>query len=288
MLDLHKPSVIAPVLEKHGFSLSKGLGQNFIINGSVCPKMAEMCGADEHTAVLEIGPGIGVLTKELSLRAKKVVSIEIDKRLPAILAETLEGAENVKIILADFMELDLKKLFAEEFAGMDVVVCANLPYYITSPIIMKLLEEHAPVKSITVMVQKEAAERITAAPGTRQGGAISLAIRYYCTPRQLFGVSRGSFMPAPSVDSAVIKLDLLQQPPVKLLKEESYFKVVKAGFSQRRKMLTNCLSSGLGIDKAEIAAAVEKAGVKLTARPEELTVQQFADIANGLVQAGLL
>ena len=198
MPTLTDPAVIKELLQRHGFSFSRALGQNFIINPGVCPKMAELGGAAPGVGVLEIGPGFGVLTAELCRRAEKVVAIELDDRLPPILAETLAEFKNVTIVQGDAMVLDLPALIEEHFAGMPVVVCANLPYYITSPIIMRLLEGPLPIRSLTVMVQKEAAVRITAAPGTRECGAISAAVWYYSTPKLLFPVSRGSFLPAPA------------------------------------------------------------------------------------------
>ena len=198
MPTLTDPAVIKELLRRHGFSFSRALGQNFIINPAVCPRMAELGGAAPGVGVLEIGPGFGVLTAELARRAEKVVAIELDDRLPPILAETLAEFDNVTIVPGDVLKLELPALLGEHFSGMPVVVCANLPYYITSPVIMRLLEQSLPISSLTVMVQKEAAERITAAPGTRQCGAISAAVWYYSTPRLLFPVSRGSFLPAPA------------------------------------------------------------------------------------------
>ena len=215
---------IKRIMESSGFSFSKALGQNFIVNPSVCPRMAQMCGADKECGVLEVGPGIGVLTNELCKVAKKVVAIELDKRLPEILAKTLSDHDNVKIISGDVMEIDLHKLIAEEFEGMDVVVCANLPYYITSPIIMKLLEERLPIKALTVMVQKEAADRLCASMGTRAAGAVTAAVRYYSDPQLLFKVSAGSFMPAPKVDSAVIRLDIHNESALDVKDEKLYFR----------------------------------------------------------------
>ena len=197
---------IRDLLDRHGFHFSKKLGQNFLINPSVCPRMAQACGAAEGSGVLEIGPGIGVLTRELALRAERVVSIELDDRLPPVLAETLAGQDNVSFVWGDCMKLDLPAIIAEKFGDMPVSVCANLPYYITSPIVMMLLESRLPVENITVMVQKEAAQRLCATPGTREAGAVTLAVQYYAEAETLFGVSRGSFMPAPNVDSAVIRL----------------------------------------------------------------------------------
>lgn len=273
---------IKRIMESSGFSFSKALGQNFIVNPSVCPKMAEMCGADKDCGVLEVGPGIGVLTNELCKVAKKVVAVELDKRLPDILKKTLADHDNVKIISGDIMELDLHKLIKEEFEGMNVVVCANLPYYITSPVIMKLLEERLPIKALTVMVQKEAADRLCAQMGTRAAGAVTAAVRYYSEPKLLFKVSAGSFMPAPKVDSAVIRLDIEGKTALDVKDEKLYFRVVRGAFSQRRKTISNSISSVLSIDKATLLSALEAAGVSPMARAEQLTLEDFASIANAL------
>ena len=272
---------IKELLSRHGFSFSKALGQNFLVNPSVCPRMAESSGAGPGVGVLEIGPGIGVLTQELCQLADKVVAVELDKRLLPVLGETLAEFDNIRIVNADVLKLDLNRLIAEEFDGLEVVVCANLPYYITSPVIMKLLEDRLPVKAITVMVQKEAAQRICAPIGSRESGAVTVSVNYYAEPELLFHVSAGSFMPAPKVDSAVIRLDILQEPPVDC-DRAAFFRVVKAAFSQRRKVIANSLSAGLGISKADAAALLEQAGVAPNARAEQLSLQDFAAIANRL------
>ncbi|MFQ9884634.1 MAG: 16S rRNA (adenine(1518)-N(6)/adenine(1519)-N(6))-dimethyltransferase RsmA [Negativibacillus massiliensis] len=282
MENLSNISVIRDVLSRHGFSFSKGLGQNFLINPTVCPRMAEMGNAQPGWGMIEIGAGVGVLTAELAQRADKVVCIEIDSRLLPILDETLAEYDNIKIVNQDVLKVDLHKLIAEEFPNMPVAVCANLPYYITSPIIMNLLESRLPISSLTVMVQKEAAQRICAMPGSREVGAVSIAVRYYCEPKVLFQVSRGSFMPAPDVDSTVIRLDIRKQPTVDVKREEDFFRVVKAAFSQRRKTLSNTLSSGLSMNKTQIAELLERAGIASNLRAEQLSMQQFADIANAL------
>lgn len=282
MENLSNISVIRDVLSRHGFSFSKGLGQNFLINPTVCPRMAEMGNAQPGWGMIEIGAGVGVLTAELAQRADKVVCIEIDSRLLPILDETLAEYDNIKIVNQDVLKVDLHKLIAEEFPNMPVAVCANLPYYITSPIIMNLLESRLPISSLTVMVQKEAAQRICAMPGSREVGAVSIAVRYYCEPKVLFQVSRGSFMPAPDVDSTVIRLDIRKQPAVDVKREEDFFRVVKSAFSQRRKTLSNTLSSGLSMNKTQIAELLERAGVASNLRAEQLSMQQFADIANAL------
>lgn len=272
-------AAVRGLLDRHGFRFSKSLGQNFLINPSVCPRMAEACGADENTGVLEIGPGIGVLTRELALRAARVTSIEIDKRLLPVLEETLTDQPNTHIINGDAMKIDLHELIAKEFDGLKVAVCANLPYYITSPLLMRLLESRLPADNITVMVQKETAERLCAMPGTRECGAVTLAVRYYAEPKLLFHVSRGSFLPAPNVDSAVIRLDIRSSPPCDVKNEKTMFHFIKAAFGQRRKTMSNSLT-GAGITKEQAAALLDAAGISRQARAEELTLEQFAALAN--------
>lgn len=272
---------IRSLLERHGFRFSKKLGQNFLINPSVCPRMAEACGCTPETGVLEIGPGFGVLTRELSLRAGKVVAVELDDRLPPVLAETLAGRNNVEIVSGDCMKLDLAALLREKFGDRPVAVCANLPYYITSPILMNLLESRLPVTGITVMVQKEAAQRLCARPGTREAGAVTLAVQYYAQAETLFSVSRGSFMPAPNVDSAVIRLTVRREPPCAVQDEKRMFRLIRAGFGQRRKTLPNSLSAA-GFSREAILAALAASGIVPTARAEELTLEQFAALSDCL------
>lgn len=284
MQKLSDISTIRAVLEKNGFHFSKALGQNFLINPSVCPRMAALSGAADCAGAVEVGPGIGVLTWELSQVAKKVISIELDKRLLPVLDETLADCDNVKILNADVMKLDLRRMIEEEFPGGEVAVCANLPYYITSPVIMRLLEERLPVTSITVMVQKEAAERLCAHPGERACGAVSAAVWYYAEPEILFQVSRGSFMPAPNVDSAVIRLRIRRTPPVEVADEPFFFRVVRAAFAQRRKTAVNSIANTLGRSKQAVAAAFDAAGVPQNARAEALTLEDFAALTAGLLQ----
>ena len=272
---------IKEILSKHGFTFSKALGQNFLINPSVCPRMAELSGAAQGVGVIEVGPGIGVLTNELCRLADKVVAIELDKRLLPVLDETLAEYDNVKIVNGDVLELDLRKLIEEEFQGMEVAVCANLPYYITSPVIMKLLEDRLPISAVTVMVQKEAAQRICAKVGSRESGAVTVSVNYYAEPELLFNVSAGSFMPAPKVDSAVLRLKIRKEPPVKT-DEAAFFRVIKAAFSQRRKVISNSLSAGLGLDKQTVSLMLNNAGVAANARAEQLSLEDFAAIANQL------
>ncbi len=283
MSHLSDPGQIKEVLSRHGFHFSKALGQNFLINGSVCPRMAAECGAGECKGVIEVGPGIGVLTWELSQVAKKVTAIELDQRLFPVLEETLAGCDNVKIVPGDVMKLDLHQLIQEEFGGGPVCVCANLPYYITSPVILRLLEEELPITAITVMVQKEAAQRLCAPLGSRECGAVSVAVHYRSVPQVLFPVGRGSFMPPPNVDSAVIRLDLRKEPPVEVRNEEWFFKVSRAAFAQRRKTAANSISATLGVPKVQVEETLTASGIPANIRAERLTLEQLAVLSNGLL-----
>ncbi|MGN0602249.1 MAG: 16S rRNA (adenine(1518)-N(6)/adenine(1519)-N(6))-dimethyltransferase RsmA [Oscillospiraceae bacterium] len=275
MDNLSNIGVIKDILKRHNFNFSKSLGQNFLINPTVCPKIAEMGNAKKGFGIIEIGTGIGVLTRELALRADKVVAIEIDERLLPVLDETLSDFDNVKIINADVMKVDLHKLIEDEFQGLEVAVCANLPYYITSPIIMTLLEQRLPVKSITVMVQKEAGTRLCAEMGTRDMGAVTVAVNYFSTPKILFGVSRGSFMPSPNVDSCVVRFDINEKTPEGVSDEQFFFKVVRGAFTLRRKTLANSVASSLGIEKSLVNTAVEQSALNVNVRPEQLNMEQF-------------
>lgn len=283
-MNLADIKTIEQLLRSHGFSFKKSLGQNFLINPDVCPAMAAAA-ADKGTGIIEIGPGIGVLTKELAKTAGKVVAIELDERLKPILAKTLADADNVKVIFGDAMKLDLNEIIETEFPDYSKVsVCANLPYYITSPIIMMLLESRLPLDSITVMVQKEAAERIASEVGSRESGAVTVAVNYYATSEILFGVDRSSFMPPPNVDSAVIQLTVRKTPSVKVNSESNFFKFVKACFAQRRKTLINTVSNSLHIEKTKIRHVLAMLGIPETVRSEQLTMQQLCDIANNLFE----
>lgn len=282
MKDLCNITEVRSLLEKHGFRFSKALGQNFIINPSVCPRMVQESGIDGTCGVLEIGPGIGVLTQQLALRAKKVVAIELDDRLPALLAETLADFDNVEIVSGDVLKLDLAKLIEEKFAGMPVYVCANLPYYITSPVIMALLESRLPVEAITVMVQKEAAQRMCAPVGSRDSGAVTVAVNYYAEAERLFDVSAGSFMPAPKVDSCVMRLTVREKPSVSVKDEAKFFKMVRAAFGQRRKTASNSISSGMGIPKEQVINAIAACGFEPDVRAESLTMDRLALLSDKL------
>ena len=245
--------------------------------------MAERGGANPRAGVLEIGPGIGVLTAELARRAKKVAAVELDDRLLPVLDETLADFDNVTVIHGDVMKLDLRSLLAEQFGDCDeIAVCANLPYYLTSPVIMALLEDELPVRSVTVMVQKEAADRICAPVGSRESGALTVAVHYYAEPEVLFRVSRGSFMPPPNVDSAVIRLSLRDVPVCDVGDKATFFRMVHAGFSQRRKTLANSLTSGGFLDRAAAFKALETAGIPANTRIEALDMDQLAALSRAI------
>ena len=279
-MNLSDINTVRSLLQKNGFSFKKSLGQNFLINPDVCPAMAKAA-CDKQTGVIEIGPGIGVLTAELSACAKRVVSVELDERLKKILAVTLADCKNVEIIYGDVMKIDLRKLISEKLSDCErVTVCANLPYYITSPIVMSLLENRLPVDNITVMVQKEAAERLCATVGTREAGAVSAAVSYYSKPQILFQVDRESFMPPPKVDSAVIKLKIREKPPVDVKDEKAFFKLVKCCFAQRRKTLVNTVSNTSGTDKETLKNALCTLGISETVRGEQLSLEQLAMLSN--------
>ncbi len=280
MKKLSSPSEIKEILTRHGFRFSKSMGQNFLIDSSVCPKMAAASGA-EKLPVLEIGPGIGVLTAELAKVSPKVLAVELDDRLLPVLSETLAEFDNVKIINGDILKLNLSELAEREFSGA-FIVCANLPYYITSPVVMGLVESALPIKSITVMVQKEAAVRLCASPGERECGAVSVSVHYHSEPEILFQVSRNSFMPAPNIDSAVIRLNMRAAPPFEVKNEGFLFKLARAAFSQRRKTAANSISSMTQIPKAEIEAALKRLGMAENIRAEKITLEGFCGLANEL------
>lgn len=275
-------TVIKSVMNRHGVTFKKSLGQNFLIDPNVCPAMAKEAvkGATRPVGVIEIGAGVGVLTKELLERAEKVVCIELDERLFPVLNETLAGYDNLSLVHGDILKIDLKRLTQENFNGMDVVVCANLPYYITSPVIMRLLEEELPINKIIVMVQKEAGERLTAKVGSRDAGAVTVAVKYYASAEKVFDVPRESFMPSPNVDSCVICLNLKEREKYDISNVPFFFKTVKASFGQRRKTLLNSLSNGLGIEKSKTALALNNAGLSQSARAEALTMEELIRLSN--------
>lgn len=278
MYNLTDIGTIKDILARHGFHFSKALGQNFIVNSSVCPRMAEESGIDESCGIIEIGAGIGVLTAELAKRAKKVVVIEIDTKLLPILDETLKDFDNIEIINQDVLKTDLAALIKEKFDGMPVYVCANLPYYITSPVIMTLLESRLPIEAVTVMVQKEAAQRLCAPVGSRLSGAVTVAVDYYAEAQKLFDVSAGSFMPAPKVDSCVIRMDIRKEPEIEISDEKLFFRMVHAAFGQRRKTAANSISAGSGIPKDIVIKAIEECGFEPSVRAEGLNMAELADL----------
>lgn len=281
-MNLSDIKVVEKLLKPIGFSFKKSLGQNFLIDPTVCPAMAESA-ADENTGVLEIGPGIGVLTVECAQVAKRVVAIELDTRLKEVLDKTLAEFDNTEVIFGDALKLDLAQLIKEKFDDCDrVAICANLPYYITSPLIMKLLYSRLPIDSITVMVQKEAADRLCAEVGSREAGAVTAAVAYFAKATQLFTVDRTSFVPPPNVESAVIRLDILKQPPVKVKDEKFFFSLIKSCFAQRRKTLVNTLSNTMNIDKSKVLAAINAIGEEPTVRGETLSLDKLAKLSDFL------
>ena len=271
---------------KQGFHHKHSLGQNFIEDEALLEELARLSLVTQEDCVLEIGPGFGALTKPLARRARQVLALEIDRALLPILQVTLESFGNVQVLQGDVMKTDLAALVKQAF-GEDcpLRVAANLPYYITSPVIMRLLEERLPISAITVMVQKEAADRLCALPGTRACGAVSAAVQYYAEPEILFDVSRGSFMPAPNVDSAVIQLKIRKTPPVAVDDEKFFFRVVKAAFAQRRKTAVNSISNTMGLPKQTVTKAFEDAGIPANARAEALTLEALGSLSNRLFAA---
>lgn len=282
MSNLSNPGAVKALLARHGLRLSKELGQNFLTDPTVCPRMADAAGLEGCAGAIEIGPGVGVLTWELAQRAQKVVAIELDRRLFPVLAETLAPCPNVKLVQGDVLQTDLHRLIQEEFGGGPVCVCANLPYYITSPVVMALLESALPLTSVTVMVQKEAAQRFCAPPGVRDCGAVSASVHYRSQPQILFEVGRGSFLPPPQVDSAVVRFAIRPSPPVAVENEAWMFRLVRAAFGQRRKTAANAISAGLGLPKPQVEQALIQAGAPAAVRAERLTLPQLAALANAL------
>lgn len=280
---LYSPKVMKYILDKYGFKFSKSLGQNFLIDGNIINNIAETAELDENSGVIEIGPGFGTLTQVLCSKAKKVVAIEVDKSLEKVHKETLDY-DNIKIIYEDFMKVDVVKLIDEEFQGMDVKIVANLPYYITTPIIMKILEERYKISKIVVMVQKEVAERLNSTAGSKEYGAITLAVNYRADTRIAMIVPNTVFMPRPKVDSAVISFDILDKPRIQVLDENMLFAVIKASFGQRRKTLLNGLSNNLKLPKEQIKMVLERAGIDPGVRGETLNIQQFGDIADEIIK----
>ena len=287
MEKLSNPQRTIEVIKKYEFCFQKKFGQNFLIDGHVLDKIIAGAGVTKDDMVLEIGPGIGTMTQYLAEAAGKVVAVEIDRNLLPILQETLADYDNVKVIHSDVLSLDLEKLVQEENGGRPIKVVANLPYYITTPIIMALFEQHVPLANVTVMVQKEVAARMKSGPGSKDYGALSLAVQYYAEPYIVANVPCNCFMPRPNVDSAVIRLTRYEEPPVQVKDEKMLFKIIRASFNQRRKTLQNGLnnSSELNFTKDQIAAAIAEAGFSPSVRGEALTLEQFAKLTDILLKA---
>jgi len=278
---LYSPRVMKDILDKYGFKFTKSLGQNFLIDGNIINKIAETAELDENSGVLEIGPGFGTLTQVLCSKAKKVVTVEVDKSLERVHKEILDY-DNLKIIYDDFMKVNVNKLIEEEINGLDVKIVASLPYYITTPIIMKILEERYKVSKIVVMVQKEVAQRLNSLPGSKEYGAITLAVQYRADTNIAMIVPNSVFMPRPKVDSAVIEFNILKTPRIKVQDENLLFNVIKASFGQRRKTLLNGLSNNLKISKDTVKEALENAGIDPGTRGETLGLDEFGRIADTL------
>lgn len=284
MAKLANPQETIQVLQRHDFHFRKKFGQNFLIDPHVLDKIIEAAGIGKEDFVLEIGPGIGTLTQYLCERAGKVLAVEIDPKLIPILQETLSGYDNIEIIHGDILKQDIQGIADRYNGGRPVKVVANLPYYITTPIIMELFESHVPLANVTVMVQKEVAERMQAQPGTKEYGALSLAVQYYARPYLAANVPPNCFMPRPAVGSAVIRLDCLSRTPVAVKDEKLMFRLIRASFNQRRKTLQNGLtnSSGLDFSKEEIRQAIQAVGLDPAIRGERLGLEQFAALADEL------
>ncbi len=281
---LYSPAVVKEIIEKHGFRFSKSLGQNFLIDGNIIDRIIEGAGIRDDDGVIEVGPGIGTLTQKLCESAGKVVAIELDNNLLPILEETLGSYSNVEIVHGDVLKVNLNQLIEEKFDGKKVKVVANLPYYITTPIIMKLLEEKLKIDKIVVMVQKEVALRMKAKPGNKDYGALSIAVQYYSKPEIIVDVPKNVFMPKPNVDSAVIMLDIYDEPVIKVRDEKLFFNVVKAAFGKRRKTLLNALAGGIALKKEEIEKVLERSQIDPVRRGETLSITEFARIADEIYE----
>lgn len=280
MANLGIPQNTIAVLQKYNFVFQKRFGQNFLIDSHVLEKIVDAAQITDEDCVLEIGPGIGTMTQYLAESAREVVAVEIDRALIPILQDTLSAYDNVTVLNEDIMKVDVGRIVRERNQGRPIKVVANLPYYITTPIVMSLLENHVPVQSITIMVQKEVADRMQVGPGTKDYGALSLAVQYYALPEVVARVPANCFMPRPNVDSTVIRLTRYQKPPVEAQDEKHLFALIRASFNQRRKTLANGLANGLGISREQVAAALEEMGLSATVRGEALTLEQFADLSN--------
>ena len=290
MAYLGTPTATAQVIKKYGFSFQKKFGQNFLIDANILEKIIASAEITKEDCVIEIGPGIGTMTQYLAENAREVVAVEIDKNLIPTLEETLKEYENVSILNEDILKVDLNRLVKEKNDGRPIKVVANLPYYITTPIIMGLFESQVPLSSITIMVQKEVADRMQVGPGTKDYGALSLAVQYYAKPEIMLNVPPACFMPRPNVGSAVIRLTRFEEPPAKTQDERKMFSIIRAAFNQRRKTLANALTNGLAytneegkvihVSRKEVCEALEKMGLSQTIRGEALSLEQFARLSD--------
>ena len=282
MANLGNPKNTIEIIQKYEFMFQKKFGQNFLIDTHVLDKIIQSANITKDDMVLEIGPGIGTMTQYLAESAGQVIAVEIDKSLIPILEDTLSPYDNVTVINEDILKVDIQKLVEEQNAGKPIKVVANLPYYITTPIIMGLFESHVPLDSITIMVQKEVADRMQVGPGTKDYGALSLAVQYYAKPEIVANVPPNCFIPRPNVGSAVIRLDRYAEPPVQTADEQFMFSVIRASFNQRRKTLVNGLSNapGLNVSKEKIKEVLARMELSETVRGETLTLEQFAQLAD--------
>lgn len=290
MAYLGTPTATAQVIKKYGFSFQKKFGQNFLIDANILEKIIASAEITKEDCVIEIGPGIGTMTQYLAENAREVVAVEIDKNLIPILEETLKEYENVSILNEDILKVDLNRLVKEKNDGRPIKMVANLPYYITTPIIMGLFESQVPLSSITIMVQKEVADRMQVGPGTKDYGALSLAVQYYAKPEIMLNVPPACFMPRPNVGSAVIRLTRFEEPPAKTQDERKMFSIIRAAFNQRRKTLANALTNGLAytneegrvihVSRKEVCETLEKMGLSQTIRGEALSLEQFARLSD--------
>ena len=280
-MDFISPAEIKRIASRYGFVFKKGLGQNFLSSQSVLEEIADSAEI-ENEGVIEIGPGFGVLTNELAKRAEKVLALEIDERLIPILRDTLSEYDNVKVINKDVLKTDIAELIKSEFGDKRVSVAANLPYYITTPIITSLIENRLPLKNLVVMIQKEVADRITAQPGTKDYGAISVLCQFYTKPELICNVGAELFVPPPKVDSAVVKMAFRDEPAVEVKDEKMFFRTVKAAFSQRRKTLLNCLAANFPINKSDLTQIMESVDISPSRRGETLSLEEFAKLAEAI------
>ncbi|SCG81751.1 dimethyladenosine transferase [Proteiniborus sp. DW1] len=281
---LYSPAVVKEIIEKHSFRFSKSLGQNFLIDGNIIDRIIEGANIEHDDGIIEVGPGIGTLTQKLCESAERVVAIELDNNLLPILEETLGNYNNIEVVHGDVLKVNLNQLIKEKLDGKKVKVVANLPYYITTPIIMKLLEEKLNIDKIVVMVQKEVALRMKATPGNKDYGALSIAVQYYSKPEIIVDVPKNVFMPRPNVDSAVIMLDVYDEPVIKVKDEKIFFNVVKAAFGKRRKTLLNALAGGIDLGKEKIEEVLKRSEIEPVRRGETLSIIEFARIADEIYE----